>query len=241
MTACATTIVVVRTPDDLSIAADSMGTFRDDGGIETARAVCKIYQIGDVFLGVAGLADDPPNKFNIAKIVAAAMGRGQSFAERMTAASAALRPALVAEASALKRNRPRDFDALADPRNGGIAIILIGVEKRSPAAIGQQFRITGAVGGVEVEPSRVKECPGSDCPGGVYVFHLGSAAAIESYLETHRRIDDSASLARRLVQLEIDNPIARGVGAPIDLLRISATGPQWLSRKPACPIVVRDH
>ena len=56
----------------------------------------------------------------------------------------------------------------------------------------------------------------------MYVFHLGSAAAIESYLETHRRIDDSASLARRLVQLEIDNPIARGVGAPIDLLRISA-------------------
>jgi hypothetical protein len=54
-------------------------------------------------------------------------------------------------------------------------------------------------------------------------------------MDTHPRITDSADFARELVQLEIDAHV-KGVGGPIDVLRVSASGPAWVQHKPGCLI-----
>jgi hypothetical protein len=45
---------------------------------------------------------------------------------------------------------------------------------------------------------------------------------------------DPIELARKLVQLEIDNK-SGGVAGPIDVLAVTAAGPSWINKKSNCP------
>src|ERR1051326_5556982 len=54
----ATSIVVLRTPTEVVLGADSRGTFFDGKTVEY-KTVCKIYERGGVFFAVAGMAHDP--------------------------------------------------------------------------------------------------------------------------------------------------------------------------------------
>ena len=81
---------------------------------------------------------------------------------------------------------------------------------------------------------RTLRCPG-DCPNGVYSFFLGERSAIDRYVVDHGRAlrmspEDGAQF---LVKLEIDAG-APGVGGPVDAVRVSSSGAEWLSVKPEC-------
>jgi hypothetical protein len=65
--AAATTIVMIRTPNEVVIAADSEGTFEGNAEPKRAESVCKIYQVGEHFFGVAGLVHDPVTKYSVAR------------------------------------------------------------------------------------------------------------------------------------------------------------------------------
>jgi hypothetical protein len=229
----ATTIVVVYTPKDVSIAADSVGTF------ETGpKSVCKIYRMGNVFLGVAGIDNDPVTKFRISEIVFRASRGVQRFDDKIVAAARAINSNLLAEARNLKVTRLRDFSRITNPETGGVTIILVGIQDGAPFAIGQHFGVSlGSKRDIKVAPGKSKQCPGVECPSGVtYTFRLGVVGAIEKYLSVpHPQITDSAESARQLAQLEIDDHAA-GVGGPIDVIRLTTKGVQWVQQKPGCPI-----
>ena len=232
----ATTIVVVRTPVDVSIAAGILGTFLGPEGPENGRSVCKIYQLGDVFLGATGLDNDPATCFSVSQIVSEAIRAKPAFIEKMSAATSALMPKLLSEANTLRQTRPAAFAALGNQPNGGVAIILVGTEDGIPVAVGQRFGVSVDAGGTtRVSPEELQCCPGADCPHGVYTFVLGKREAIDEYHTVRRTIVDSADLARRLVQREVEAH-AEGVGGPIDALRITARQQQWIREKPGCPI-----
>jgi hypothetical protein len=134
--------------------------------------------------------------------------------------------------------RPKEFEAL---KANGVSIMLIGFEKGTPFVIGQQFTISATFKhNVRVTPLKPKWCPGADCPNGTYVLHLGAGEAIEQYIAALRPPFSSSApdLARNLVKVEIDAH-APGVGGPIDLLRLSASGPEWIQQKPGCPIEIK--
>jgi hypothetical protein len=226
----ATVIVAVRTPADVSIAADSMGTFADG-----PRTVCKIYRIGDVFLGVAGIAVDPVTKFNVADIVSGAIRNEQDITDQLASSASAVNSIFRSELRDLGVTRPREFEwAIKD----GVMIVLIAFQNGTPSLAGQELTASlDSKGNVQVVPSSPKRCPGADCPNGVYVLNLGGDQAIEArYTASHRQVSDSADFARALVQLQIDAH-APGIGGPIDYLRLSAKGPEWIKRKAQCPEV----
>ena len=226
----ATTIVVVRTPIDVSIAADSMATFGDG----RTTTVCKIYQLGDVFLSVAGTDHDPVTNFNVAGIVSAAIKSGSSSpAEKIASVQSALRGAFKIEAQNLKTSRPNEFKEV---RKNPVGVALIGFDHGASFVVAQQFSIVDGKQ-LDVVPSKPWLCPGTDCPAGVFELHMGKADELQKYTALHRSITDSADFARQLVQVEIDAH-TKGVGAPIDVLRISANGPSWIQQKPGCPIGV---
>jgi HTH-type transcriptional regulator/antitoxin HigA len=230
-----TTIIAVRTPVDISIAADSLGTMRGADGRITTKRVCKIYSQDNLFLGVAGLDNDDGANFKVSDIVFDAIRSERRLADKMSAASKALQSRLLSEARTFRSSRPKDFDALTNPDSGGTSIMLIGIEDGVPAGIGQQFTVSvDSNKSIQVMPTMRTGCPG-DCPSGVMLFHMGTYAAIEGYLAVdpqRRRIVDSADYAAKLVQLEIDAH-ASGVGGPINVLRLTANGPHWVHRSDA--------
>jgi len=102
------TIVVVRTPVEVSIAADSMATFGDG----STATVCKIYLQGEVFLGVVGTDHDPAAGFNVAGIISAAIRDVSKAADKITSARTALASELLTEAKNLMSGRRQEFENL---------------------------------------------------------------------------------------------------------------------------------
>ncbi len=227
-----TSIVVIRTPSDVSMAADSVGTF----GHET-RVVCKVHSAQGVFLAIAGIDNDLVTKFNVAKVVFKSIQSRKTFIGKMSAAITALKSALRSEALVLKNTRPTDFANLIDPEKGDLSIILFGMESGTPVAIAQSFHVSeNSNGTITVVLTKTARCPGKDCPNGFYTFELGKHEAIDNFAATHSgaHLGNPADAARMFVQLEIDAH-ADGVGPPIDLLRVSASGLELIKHKEGCP------
>ena len=229
----ATSIVVIRTPVEVSIAADSVGTFDHE-----THTVCKVHRVQGIFLGIAGIDNDSITKFSVAKVVFNSIGSRTTFAGRMNAAVTALESALRSEALALKDSRPGDFANLIGPEEGDLSIVLFGMENGAPIAIAQSFHVgESSSGAISVALTKTARCPGKDCPNGVYIFELGKREAIDNFIATHSgsKLGSPADTARMFVQLEIDAH-AEGVGPPIDILRVSARGLDLIKHKEGCPI-----
>lgn len=232
-----TTIVVIYTPKDVSIASDSLGTFGSGG----PRQVCKIYHLGDVYLGVAGVDNDSATNFQVADIVFSSTSFVRRFADKMKAAASAITVTLREEAINLRKTRPSEFNRVIDPETGGVGIILVGFQDGSTFAISQNFTVSvNSSNDISVVPGDLTECPGSaGCEN--FVFHGGKWEHIKQFLARSRESNpDTAVRARQLVQLEIDAHTP-GVGPPIDVVRITKDGPQLDPKnKTGCPIDLRN-
>ena len=235
MTARATSIVAVRTPIDVSIAADSCGTFGADD--HECRNVCKIYKVGDYFLGVAGMDKDNPRNFSIAQIfMDGAVGQG-TVKQKIAVAENALTSGIRDEAAWLKGNSPKDFAKITNPNAPAVSIVVIGIDDGVPFAMQRDFRIVIDSGSIRVDIPKRTGCPGRDCPTGLKGFFLGQIDAITRVVSDGFRISDSSSTARSLVQLEV-SARAEGVGPPIDVLRLTAKGVEG-NQKSGCPDTIQ--
>jgi hypothetical protein len=194
-----TSIVVIRGPMDITIAADSMGTFDHE-----TRVVCKIHRAQGVFLAIAGFDNDPITKFDVAKVVFSAIRLKTTFKERESAAIESLKSNLQTEAITLKTTRPIEFARFIDPNRGSPSIVLFGMENGAPIAIGLSFQVTESPNGqIAVSLTKSFRCPG-DCPTGSYMFMFGKREAIEHFVATHPGYRAGQDAARTFVQLEID-------------------------------------
>ena len=228
----ATTIVVVRTPIEVAMAADSCGTMGYQPG---CKPVCKISHIDDIYVGVAGLDNDGNTGFSISKIVAQAIRGEHSFIEKINLATKAIPSPLRKEALALKK-----IGFLGPLLKDGVVILFIGTQDEVPMYAGQNFTVTDSKGVVKVAPSKREECPGKDCPVGLWISPVGETDAITVYRSNpaNRVVHDVADYARTLVQLQINKPTP-GVSGPVHIVRIStATGTQVVDPKPSCPVDV---
>jgi hypothetical protein len=236
----ATTIVAVRTPTEVSIAADSLATLVGADGKVTTNDVCKIYSQGNVFIGVAGLANssDDVARFSVSEIAFSAMRSEQTLSGKMDAAVKAIQSEVAPEMSKIRSARPADFATISDPEKGFMAIMLIGIEDGVPVGIAQKFQVAVDSKNVQVVPSERLACPGADCPIGFYVFSMGQTEEMMKYMAApHPTFATPADLARTLVQVEIDAR-APSVGPPVDVVRVTTQGTE-LKTKAGCPIEIR--
>jgi ATP-dependent protease HslVU (ClpYQ) peptidase subunit len=226
----ATTIVAVYTPNDVAVAADSLGTFGDH-----TEQVCKIFQMGDVFLGVAGVDNDPITNFNVADVVFRSTGFVRNFSDKIKSANSAILVTLREEAVSLRIKRPEEFARVIDPNDGGVGIILIGVQDGQTFAISQYFTVAvNSHNNIVVIPGNITQCPGSPgCQG--FTFYGGKSQHLRVSPFFRAPIIDTADRARALVQVEIDAHTP-GVGQPIDVLRVTTTKQEWIKQKRGCPI-----
>lgn len=225
----ATTIVAIRTADSVVLAADSLGTFSGRG--ETRRNVCKIHRVGNRFFAIAGLSEDPGRGFSAVAIVDRALQGVDDVTNSANRAAEALREPLRNELNRLAG----DDGALLERSLAKLPfVIIIGTDRGVPAAAGFHFELRGSDRWPPELNLRTLRCPG-DCPNGVFTFFLGQRAAIDRYVADHGRAmgmspEDGARFLVRL-EIEADTP---GVGGPIDAVRVSSSGAEWLSVKLEC-------
>jgi hypothetical protein len=238
--AAATTIVVIRTPQEVVIAADSAATFQGDGRPAGTETVCKIYQVNaGLFFAVSGLVSDSRTGFSIPQIVASGSATG-SMAERIARVERAVQAAVLREIPRVKERDPAGYATLIGSK-GAVTVMLAGIDSGVPVATSFSLGLAESRKGSpkgSIETSILRDsCPGN-CASGVRVFWFGESGAIERLRAAGRMPAlGMPELARFLVQTEIDAGAPR-VGGPVDVLRILPGGLVWVQKKPGCPVTM---
>lgn len=224
VSAQATTLVALWTPDDVTLAADSRVV--TDAGTSDA---CKIVQSGDVWIAVSGLVTEARSGYEFGPIARRALGQSGPLQATLAGLADAVLPPLTRALAVVRVDAPADYARLQTGRPV-LQAIFAARENGKPVLATVAF-VMNAAGGLETRGSYVD---GSDARGPRLIY-AGQQDRIREYLKTHPRWieDDRAVLVRKLVQVEIDagTPL---VGGPVDLMRIDGAGARWLERKSAC-------
>jgi hypothetical protein len=226
-----TTIVAIRTPEVVALAADTAATFKGGGQPDTQATVSKIGRHGQVLYALSGFVKDPRGLFDPATTIAASFHEAQPFLSVVAQIEAQLAHALTAALLHLRTDDPGLFRQAITAGTGGTTVLLASFEHGAPVAISLTFRgAATATGHLRIHTQR-RTCPGADCPEGRYTFMRGRHKAIEQYFATHspRLAMRPEDAVRFLVQLEIDAKTP-GVGPPIEVVRLSQDGIHWLAR-----------
>jgi len=230
----ATTIVVARSANEIVIGADSKVT--DTFGNDLNKRACKILQVGNIFIAFEGLEVDRQTGFNVPEISRAALNFSPSgpMTEKVSLLTGFLISELLIELAHLKANKPETYFRKIEGGQLFLRLIVAGFEKGKPLVFVRSFRALqfnpGQIG-VSVIPD---DCL-TNCEGAVITRFLGESDAIDGLPEETPDFWKAGLSAgvRRLIETEI---AARGeyVGPPIDIVRISKSGAQWVQRKPEC-------
>lgn len=234
VSASATTIVAVRTKNEIVIGADSKVT--DTFGGDTERRVCKIVQAGDVFFAYAGFAKDNRTGYSVAEIAREALDLKPklSAGKKTDLMTAAVVEKLNSEIPLLKQN---DFVTYREKIEGRIflRVLVAGFEKGKPVLFVRRFRY-GPTGENKIGVIVTNDDCGRKCRGETVTRFMGETAAIDNLPEETAGFWNAGLAAGvlRLIEIQI---AAREeyVGPPIDVLRITAKGAEWVRKKNACP------
>ena len=230
-----TTIIGIRTPESVVIAADSMGTFRGGGLPEYIRKVCKIFNVQGAGFAISGLIKDPKRDLDLEREIAEVVWNRYPIHKAAALIEYRLKDLLSAELDRLKQENQALFLKTITGEGGYVtSFILATIEDGKPFAVGVGFQAKELPNGrIEIKPSRIS-CPG-DCDGGVYMFMLGEQGPINTYIKEHGEKFKMSPVdgAKFLVQLVIE-AMPEKVGPPIDVLVVAPNGIFWHSKKMEC-------
>ena len=232
----ATSIICIRSPESIVIAADSMLTVKNGEKTGAVQSECKIRQAGDSFFTLSGLYKDPVREFDVIRIINDSLNINKKLSQGADAVAARVSADLLVEINRLKSESSDDYNTIKT--RGGVltSILLAGFENGKAEVIFLKFKPAVAATGETVIKIERNSCPGDCNPENVQAFYLTDMKAIDDYLKKGGKIDWLApeKAAKFLVGLVIDAHTP-GVAPPIDLLRIDGNGPLWIERKPECP------
>lgn len=231
----ATAIVLIRTPTQIVIAADSAVVDSDGSSV---GQTCKIRQLSpDLFFTLMGVHTDPNVGFDAFQQIQMVDRRGaRNVSERIDGIVADLKPILEGVLTELRRRSPDEFhrfDLGADPP---LTVGFGGIEKTNLTLFIRVFRVANvsAAGKVNLEVES-HSCPGSDCPQGTIRF-LGSPNPESDSQKFHAAYrntwkDDPALVSEEFLDL-VKNE--RAVSPPFDILRLTPDGAMWVQLKSSC-------
>lgn len=228
-----TAIAVIRTPTEIVVAADSKEVNTD--GSPNTNLVCKIRRFGDSFVVVNGMADNGNGGFNVFSLLDKATHISGGILEKISRFEALVKVPLEEALSRVRQKSPIEFQRNCI-QTSPLGVTFFGLENNTLFMYGRRFVVTNSVDeSVKINVER-HACPGLDCPGGIAASFV---APISDDAEKFQRDNPAywksnlVTIARQFVQMEIDKNGGE-VGPPIDIVRITLRGPEWLQRKKGC-------
>lgn len=226
-----TAIVAVRTPTEIIVGADSKLT-TSDGSI--TELVCKIYQVGRVFCALAKYAGTRTNGFNVSDVAKEAIKEGGSIADIQTRFHCLIGTPLYRTAQAFKNEDPTGYHECF--RDGSILdIVFFGFENQSPRLALSKLTPVFPPDEPRMRVDSSNDLRGKD--GNPDYAFLGNVSALGTLIKQEPDYFlniDTAEAVHRLVQIAI-NDAPDWSGEPIDILRVTSKGAEWIQRKQECP------
>ncbi len=226
----ATTLAVIRTPNQVIIAGDSLLVWY--GGDRRPQLTCKLDTRDDVIFAMAGLVFSPENDFDVQELIHTVLSTAGTLEERTLVLERLVQGRLLGTLTRIQMELPRLF---AEQLASGFVLNMTLATVRHGVAHLEMRDFYAEVTpdrSVRLRISRVS-CP-RDCPRPTEVFGVGETTAMLEYLGTLPELPDALpALAEQMVRLEIaDRPTL--VGPPVDIVRAHTSGIDWIQRKPAC-------
>jgi hypothetical protein len=232
----ATSIVAIRSPDSVVIAADSLLTIRKSTGDNTTRLECKIFQAGSIFFTFSGFYKDPERGFDIVPIVSDSLGRGESFSVAAERAAMAVINGMKDEVRKIRIEEPALYGKYFEAKTGPLLQILFATyEDGVPRVTVYDIRKTvGPTVDIAMSYDR-NSCPGDCNVQGTVAYFLTDKRPIEEYMKREKLMSmPPEKTAKFLVDLVI-KAHTPDTGPPVDVLRIDGTGSAWVEHKAECP------
>lgn len=236
-------IIVVRNDNEIVIGTDSKTVSTARGDLSDAQSAlsCKIIRANNVFIAFAGIAGIVPNnqraipqEFDLTEIMnKAALGEG-SIMDKADTLAKAVESVLLRMSEWAKKKMPVLFEKMFLGRQS-LQVVIAGMENGSTTMVVMAFesRIS-PFGELEINIES-RPCPGIACPAGLVYLFMGKHEAIDRYLPGDPEIwkDDPVDLVRKLLDIETTAE-RQTVGPPIDILRITKEGSEWIQKKEMC-------
>jgi hypothetical protein len=231
----ATTIVAIKTGDDVYIGADSKVLIEKD----VAISQCKITKMGNAYLVFSGTPSLPAAGFNAYGIAAAAFDGAGSITAQMDAFDAAVSGKLRDAFEHMRKKEPKTFAKWYAPdvtTRIALQVMVAGAEPKGTLLSMLEYRIDSP----REKPVTIKTvrqnivtAPGSKKPK---ILILGMQDAIQELLQrsdyfTH--FDPVTSIRDWIGEQARVEPTK--VGPPVDILRIGPQKAQWVQHKEMCP------
>jgi hypothetical protein len=230
-----TAIVAYLTPDVIVVAADSRRTYLPGGAQKLPSTTCKLFDVRGAVFASSGFGGDLKSGFDVTKDVAKILCGRRSVPDAVGRIRQLLEDSLARELQRIKDAHPTRCSLLKDLDSCGTTVIIATVETGVPTMHSIEFvTIEDNNGNVTVDSSS-ETCPG-DCQSKRNLYFLGEQKAIKRYLGGHMESFKKMSPEKGtpfLVKKEIDAKTP-GVGGPVDVVRISSKGVEWLIRKKEC-------
>jgi hypothetical protein len=229
-----TSIVAALGPHEVVIGADSkrkISEFDPSGNLVgvTSTPVCKIQKANGFYFGCSG----PCGEVDVASIIVRASRRAGTIQRKVEIAIPPIEDALNNFLNDKKERALRRYTN----KPTVLQLLFVGIQAQTPLILGVDFHYRrSASGGLSVSAGETQNCgPTSDT-----CTHLaiGKTDAISNFTKKKGSMDFLARAqpavgVEYLIQLEIEEE-ADDVGPPIDILRITRRGAQWIRRKRQC-------
>lgn len=233
--ALATSIVAIKSGDDIFIGVDSKLLIEKD----VAVSHCKISRMNDVYLVFSGIPSLPASTFNAYTIAEKSFAGSGSITARLATFDRAVQGELQTAFEKLRATDDKLFSRwyAADVQNRiAMQILAAGAEKNKTVLAMIEYRIVSQ----KNEPVKLQSImqeivpkPGSNQPK---ILFLGMHDAISDLLKKKDFFSDFDEV--RNINEWIGAQIAAEpalVGGPIDIIKISPKKTEWLQRKDQCP------
>lgn len=233
-----TTVVVIRTPGEIVIGADSILVGKTEEG-SFGATMCKIKPVGGfIFFAASGLVGDSDGVYDAYQIALECSNANRSTRDTVNCFEGAVKPPLKA---ALEDIRQKAIGPVADNMRA-LETVFVSLENGVLSYHVRHFIVRlDQANLISLDPHRIN-CP-TDCKDGVGLNYLGLTTHIAEYFpRNNRHADllnlDKAELVGQLIQLEIDNATDGEVGGPIVILRLTQSGAQWIRNEGVCPDLI---
>ena len=218
----ATTIVAVWTPRRLVVVADSVVTGSVFGS-DVIGHMCKIRQIGRVFLAASGAYESNLADFNLWSLAE------QSCSGLVTNVDRCAEHLKNGVVSGMKRMQAQARSAIAagyKAQHLYVSFIVIGLERDSPELVHWTF-YAQPNGPIEQETETFKKSDGRMYARAI----LGNRIEIDQFIKTHPRwrAGTPEEEGRILVKIEAD-AFPEHVGPPFSILTLDRRGAHWVDK-----------
>ena len=228
-TPTATTLAILRTSNQLVIAADSLLTLYDG----RPQQVCKIRRHDDVVFATAGLVVSSEGVLDTHQVITDVLRRPVTWTEHVQTIEDRLQEPLLRTLRRLRRELPDEFRRQI-LQGFVLHVTLAAFRYGHPVLEMREFFVeTNGPHEIRIRVKRIS-CPGQ-CRREIEIFGVGETEALMRAVREMRQFPpDLAAFGRELVTRQIRST-PEFVGPPVDIIRIAADGVHWVNRKPSCP------